>query len=223
MSTVRPPALLAALLGVALVGLPGCDEETSPAPRTSTPAKVEAPRERLPGTWQLDGAAFLDENWSFFLAQIQPTIDGIRLARARIAALPPEEQAARQGEIDAKMARLPAAQREMVEAAIVGTEALKEKLRVLMADHLKPEMLNFVFSESGTCTLDSVLPDGSRQRAEGTWSGTGPAFTVKLVTVNGKPAKGRDLKATTLTLRKGLLRYQPHPESPTLVAKRVGG
>jgi hypothetical protein len=222
MSAPLERGLMAGLLVTVLAATTGCDDETEPVLPRASKAKVTAPQESLAGTWEPDGEGFLEENGSLLLAQIQPTIDGIRLARARVAALPAEEQAARQAEIDVKLARLPAPQREMVEAAIVGPEAVREKLRGLMAAQLRPDMIRFVFSESGTCTLESTLPGGTRQRAEGTWSGTGPAFTVQLVSVNGKPAKGRDLKPATLTLRKGLLRYQPHPDSPTLVAKRVG-
>jgi hypothetical protein len=214
--------VLAFLLTSVLLTATGCDEESSPSVPTRK-VKPAAQAESPVGRWELDPEGFLEQNWSVFLARVQPTIDGMRLAEARIAALPEEEQAVRRAEIDARKAKLPKEQRDMVEAALEGPEALKARLRPLLAEKMPVHTIQMDFVADGTCTLDLNLPDTTRQRASGTWTANGASLTIQLLVVNGKPAKGNDKKPASMTLRNGQLRYKRGDEPVVLVARRVAG
>jgi hypothetical protein len=205
--------VLALALGLATSGC-GSEGAAEARPSGSAPAKASPPSPV--GSWVFDVDGYVEENWELLAKAVAPAVTAIRREQERIQALPPDERA------DAERLlreRLTEKDREIHSAALGGPERVKEFARGALRKQLGSARLDIEFAADGTCSLalDVMVRSSS---ARGTWTQEGADVTVRMTTVDGKPAPARDREPKTLTLRGDRLHIPFGPGAPVLVAKR---
>lgn len=209
--------LVAALLGFASLALVGCDEEALPG---HSKQRTVVPVANVLGRWEMDSDGFVQENWKLLSDGPRKVAETHRLERARMATMEPADRATAEQKLEDRMNKLSAEQRELIEAALGTQEQLKALMRKLVGQRMVPSCVTLDFQAGGSCKFLLAIPGQERQDADGTWSQQGDRVTVRLTTANGKPAKGKDLQASTMTIRSDRLLFVPKPGGPTIVARR---
>jgi hypothetical protein len=99
-------------------------------------------------------------------------------------------------------------------------EALGEKAKALLASRVSAHALAFVFEADGSCRFELTFGARASTQASGRWSATAEGVEVVLSESDGKPAKGRDAQPMRMSLRDGLLRFEPRGDGIVMVARR---
>jgi hypothetical protein len=139
--------LVVGLVCLGSLAFVGCDEE---APPGNSSRRAVVPAADVTGHWEMDVEGFVNANWKLFAEGPRKVAEAARKERARLAELGVAERAAAEQRLQDKMDKLPADQREMVEAVLGTPDQLKAAILKLVRQRMANDCVTLDFHTGGT-------------------------------------------------------------------------